>query len=109
MDLPVSIRRLFGLTPLLIIVLLFGAPLLIWAVRDNPSPIETVKRPGRVLAIEDLPGPGDRVTVSLDDGTQLVVEPQNLPPDLAAGDKVVVIERQGENGKVTRSLEIPIR
>jgi hypothetical protein len=66
MDAPPIVRRLFGLAPIGIIILLFGAPLLIWAVKDDPSPIQTVKSPGRVLAIDDLPGPGGRVTVTLE-------------------------------------------
>ena len=109
MNMPAFVRRLFGLTPLLIIVLLFGAPLLIWAVQDNTSPIEVVKRPGRVLAIEDLPGPGGRVRVTLDDGAEITVEPRNLPPGLATGDKVVVLESAGSDGQISRDLETPAK
>ncbi|GEM_PF-1287470 len=105
MDTPPFVRRLFSYAPIGIIVLLFGAPLLIWAVRDTDSPIQTVKVPGRVLAIEDLPGPGGRVTVTLDDGTEVVILPEILPRQLERGDKVVVSTTTDSDGKVTRALE----
>jgi hypothetical protein len=105
MDAPPFVRRLFSYAPIGIIILLFGAPLLIWAVKDDPSPIQTVKAPGRVLAIEDLPGPGGRVTVTLEDGSQVVVEPDNLPHELEQGDRVIVSTTTDGDGKVMRSLE----
>ncbi len=106
MDTPRFVRRMFSFAPLGIIVLLFGAPLLIWAVRQQDSPIQTVKVPGRVLAIEDLPGPGERVTVTLEDGSQIVLEPQELPQQFEQGDKVVVSTTTDGDGKVTRALEV---
>lgn len=105
MDAPPIVRRLVSYAPIGIIVLLFGAPLLIWAVNDDQSPIQTVKAPGRVLTVEDLPGPGGRVTVTLEDGSKVVVEPENLPQGLWQGDKVVVSTTTDGNGNVTRSLE----
>lgn len=105
MDAPPFVRRLFSYAPIGIIVLLFGAPLLIWAMKDDSSPIQTVKVPGRVLAIEDLPGPGGRVTVTLDDGSKVVVEPENLPQELEKGDRVIISTTTDSDGKVTRALE----
>jgi hypothetical protein len=43
MDAPPFVRRLFSYAPIGIIILLFGAPLLIWAMKDDSSPIQTVK------------------------------------------------------------------
>lgn len=106
---PPLLRRLAPFAPFLIIAVLFGAPLLIWAVKTDPSPIQTVKVPGRILSIEDLPGPGGRVTVGLDDGSTATVEPKHLPQELEQGDNVVLLKKTGEDGAVTMELEPPAK
>jgi hypothetical protein len=42
----------------------------------------------------------------LNDGSEVVVEPENLPQELVKGDQVVVSTTTDGDGKVTRSLEI---
>lgn len=102
---PPLLRRLAPLAPFLIIAVLFGAPLLIWAVKTDPSPIQTVKVPGRILSIEDLPGPGGRVTVGLGDGSTATVEPEHLPQELEQGDDIVVLKKTDEGGRITYDLD----
>ena len=63
----------------------------------------------RVLSIEDLPGPGGRVTVGLEDGTTATVEPEHLPQEIETGDDVVLLKKTGEDGAVTLELEPPAK
>lgn len=98
------IRRIAGLTPLIIVASLFAAPAVMWLVKRDAPVIEETRTRGRVIAL--VPAAGQEpasVTVATEDGTQVRV-PAPVS-GLRTGSEVMVIRRTTPDGPDELSLE----
>lgn len=102
------VRRLTGLTPLLVVGLLFLAPAIIWLIKDDPKPFEQVEVPGRILTTEGQSSRGGpdmvRLTVKLDTGETIRLEAR-LDALPVTGDMLTVLRATDEDGAVTFRLK----
>ena len=98
------LRRLGGLLPMLIIGLLFLAPVAIWLVKREQPVIDQIRVPGRILDVTELPtqetGAADRFTIRLRDGQVIVFETGASAMPFSSGDDVVVERMTSADGSI---------
>lgn len=104
------VRRLSGLLPLLVVGALFVAPLVIWLVKKDPSPIDRVKVPGRIVEVVELPAKGSgeatlSMVVKLDTGEVIEFETPGKKVARAPGARVTVVKTSLADGDVTYGIE----
>ncbi|MGB3500552.1 MAG: hypothetical protein WBA44_02935 [Mesorhizobium sp.] len=105
METPFIFRQLARFAPLIIIVAIFGAPLLIWSVKSDPSPIRTERMNGRVVAVVPEGQEPERVTVELEDGSRITLTLDDLPPDVRRDMRLLVVKTTDADGDVDYDVE----
>jgi hypothetical protein len=99
------VRRVTGLLPLLLVAILFAAPLIIWLVKNDQPAIVTERLKGRIVAVGPATETERRIVVTLEEGMTVVIRTRNVPPDAKSGDDILVIRSTRQTGEIDYDLE----
>lgn len=99
------VRRVTGLLPLLLVGILFAAPLIIWLVKNDQPAIVTERLKGRIVAVGPATEADRRIVVTLEDGMTVVIRTPNVPLEAKPGDDIRVIRSTQQTGEIDYDLE----
>lgn len=99
------VRRVTGLLPLVLVGILFAAPLIIWLVKNDQPAIVTERLKARIVSVGPATDKERRVVVKLEEGLTVVIRTPNAPPDAKPGDDIEVIRSTRQTGEIDYELE----
>jgi hypothetical protein len=99
------VRRFTGLLPLLLVAMLFAAPLIIWLVKNDQPAIVTERLKARIVSVGPATDTERRVVVTLEEGLTVIIRTRTAPPDVKPGDDVEVIRSTSPTGEVDYDLD----
>jgi hypothetical protein len=98
------VRRVTGLLPLLLVGILFAAPLIIWLVKNDQPAIVTERLKARIVSVGPATVSERRVVVKLEEGLTVIIRTPTVPPGANAGDDLEVIRSTSPTGEIDYDL-----
>ena len=99
------VRRFAGLLPLLVVGMLFAAPLIIWLVKNDQPAIVTERIKGRIVTVEPAADSKRRIVVTLEDGSTIAIRTTSAQLEAKPGDDVEVIRSTSPTGEIEYDLD----